>query len=113
MKPPQYEEMDKGRQKAIPEAFERFAAPLGKYHLVTIPPVKHPQGWCGPIPRPVFEVRDMGGNELVAEFYCNGNYNLYQDDFRPIYDQMVPMIEEAGQRAYLHFLEEYERRRQA
>ena len=64
------------------------------------------------MPRPVYEVRDIGGNELVAEFYCNGNYNLYREEFKPNYEQMIAMVEEAGQKAYQTFLDEYEKKRQ-
>lgn len=112
VKPPQYEEMDHGREIAIPLAFEKYCAHLKRYDLVEIPPVKHPGGWCGPIPRPTFEVREKASHELIAEFFPNGNYQCHRPDFEPTYKRMVDMIEKAGQEAYERFLKEYERIRQ-
>lgn len=111
MKPPQYEEMDGGRESAIPAAFQRFCD-AGTYRLVTIPPEKPPPGWGGPVPRNIFEVRRRFGGELIAEFYPNGTFNNYSEDFETIFRQMVDMIERTGQEAYDRFMAEYERRRQ-
>lgn len=112
MKPPQYEEMDGGRELAIPRAFRMFCESSGNYRLVTIPPEQHPPGWCGPLPRNTYEVRRADSDELMAEFYPNGNYNNYSKDFEPTFRQMVDIIELSGQEAYRRFMDEYERRRQ-
>ncbi|HSV42450.1 MAG TPA: hypothetical protein VLH13_03460 [Methanomassiliicoccales archaeon] len=112
MKPPQYEEMDAGRERAIPDAFERVCGNLKKYHLVKIPPTVRPNGWVGPLPRSTFEVRDLAHETLVAQFFPNGNYDCHKDDFRPYFDRMVDIIELAGQKAYDRFMEEYSRLRE-
>jgi len=110
MKPPQYEEMDSGRESTIPEAFKRFCG--HGYRLVTVPPKANPPGWGGPLPRNTFEVRRADNDDLVADFYPNGTYNNYSDDFKPVFHQMVEMVERSGQEAYRRFMDEYERRRQ-
>jgi hypothetical protein len=112
MKPPQYEEMDHGRELAIPMAFDKYCDHLKRFYLVEIPPPQHPSGWCGPIPRPTYEVHEISGADLVAEFFPNGYYKCHRPDFEPTYRKMVELVERSGQEAYDRFLEEYERRRQ-
>jgi hypothetical protein len=113
MKPPQYEKMDEGRETAIRINFEKYCGKGGRYRLIEIPPMKHTEGWCGPIPRPTFEVRERSNNDLVAEFFPNGFYRCHKDEFSQIYDRMVEAIETAGKEAYDSFILEYERLRQS
>jgi hypothetical protein len=113
MKPPQYEEMDHGREVTIPLAFEKVCGRLNRYRLRTNPPIKPLPNWVGPIPRPTFEVLEEGDGSLVAEFYPNGHYRCHRDDFLPYFKKMEAIIEKAGQDAYDRFIEKYEEMRES
>jgi hypothetical protein len=108
LKPPQYEEMDRGREEAIPMAFQKVCARLNRYRLRTNPPVQTPAHWTGPLPRHTFDVLEGGDDAVVAEFYPNGHYRCYRPDFRPYFEKMEGIIEKAGQEAYEAFMARYE-----
>jgi hypothetical protein len=111
LKPPQYEEMDRGREEAIPMAFQKVCARLNRYRLKINPPVQPPMHWTGPLPRQTFEVMELGEDTLVAEFYPNGHYRCYRPEFQPYFEKMEDIIEKAGQQAYEAFMARYEEMR--
>lgn len=112
MKPPWYEEMDHGRELAIPKAFAQICGDQDRYELIILPPVRHPHGWCGPLPRHSFHVQDKQSGELVAELHADGRYLCHRMDFQPFLDRMEGIVERAGQESYDRFMEMYQRSRQ-
>lgn len=111
IKPPQYEELDKGRQRAIPEAYSKICGHIAKYKLIEVPPPTSDDRWGGPLPRPLFEVRDLNDGELVAEFYPNGHFQCHRASFEPYFKRMVEIVEKAGLNGYDAFMTDYEHRR--
>lgn len=103
VKHPKYQAMDDARQEAIPRLFAEICGNRQDLSLERVEPVVAVDPKPGPIPRPIFHVKQAGRDDNLAVIHPNGYAECFEDSFKESFDKMVQELEDIAKQALRDF----------